>query len=406
MGSLIKYVVSYVISLLALLFSSCPIALTDEVKTWTLDDFEDGDLKGAPGVSWIVIADDLMGGASLAQIELRPGAAGSRHALRLAGKLGGVAPSFAGAWLPLERTGRNLDLSSFDGVRLRVKGPAHLDVGFRSGVVNFMARVEAGSEWTVVDVPFTKLAPIGRAPEGARWTASAAQVFGVTTPQTPVVDAPIGGEFAFEIDDVVFYGTKTGRLDPLVSGPSTGYGVVPFTKLSAIPSAGWRDLGVDPERDGLAPALPDAVRFEAIPSAAGNMLWARITLRDVPHDRWMGINLALDMDGDPADGFAWWGTNKAFKFDRLVTVWCFRVADGCQGYIGVSDAAQVAAGQIVSGGGGQLRFAIDRDRRAFVVGVPRQLLGLAGREVRLLGAVGSALLYADDVLGQGSAVLR
>ena len=118
------------------------------------------------------------------------------------------------------------------------------------------------------------------------------------------------------------------------------------------------------------------------------------------------MNLAIDTDGDPANGFAWWGANTAFKFDQLVTVWCFRVADGCQGYVGVADAAQVAARTLVAGGGERLRVAIDRDQRAFIVGVPRELLKLSGKEIRLVAAVGSALLFGDDVPGQGAATIR
>jgi hypothetical protein len=57
---------------------------SDDVRTWTLDDFEDGDLIAAPGVSWIVIviADDLGGGATVAHLDVRPG--GVRALRRLA----------------------------------------------------------------------------------------------------------------------------------------------------------------------------------------------------------------------------------------------------------------------------------------------------------------------------------
>jgi hypothetical protein len=297
-------------------------------------------------------------------------------------------------------------LSAFEGVRLRLKGPARLDVGFRSGVVNFMSRVEAGPEWQLVEIPFAQLAATGKAPEGARWNASALQVFGITTPQTATEGDHAAADVAFEVDDIVFYAQGADRLEPIVSGPSTGLAVVPFAKLSDVPVAGWVDQGSDPERDGKMPSLPDATRLETIASAPGNMLWARVTLREPPHDRWIGMNLAFDVDGDPANGFAWWGANSAFKFDRLVTVWCFRAAAGCQGYIGLADASEAASGTFVSGGADKLRFAIDRDRRAFVVGVPRDLLNLHGKEIRLVAAVGSALLYGDDVPGQGAATLR
>jgi hypothetical protein len=404
MATLLKFLK---LLLLAIVYAFLVIIRADEVRTWMLDDFEDGDLQSASGLSWIVIADDLAGGSTEAGLEVRPGGAGpSRHALRLAGRLGGGALSFAGMWAPLERSGRNLDLSAFEGVRLRVKGPARLDVGFRSGVVNFMSRVDAGPEWRLVEIPFTQLAPAGKAPEGTRWNAGALQVFGVTTPQTASEGNRAAADVAFEIDDIAFYAQGTGRVEPVVSGPSTGLAVAPFAKLSDIPAAGWVDQGSDPERDGKMPSLPDATRLETIAAAPGNMLWARVTLREPPHDRWIGMNLAFDLDGDPANGFAWWGANSAFKFDRLVTVWCFRVAAGCQGYVGLADSSEAASGTIVSGGADTLRFAIDRDRRAFVVGVPRDLLKIHGTEIRLVAAVGSALLYGDDVPGHGAATIR
>ncbi len=333
--------------------------------------------------------------------------AGSKRALRLAGRLGGGAGSFAGAWATLERTGRNLDLSAFEGVRLRVKGPARLDVGFRSGVVNFMARIEAGPDWKLVEIPFSTLKPSSiNVPDGTRWDASTLQVFGVTTPQIPASDDRTTGEMSFELDDVLFYADRSSRVELIASGSSTGVTVVPFTTFADIPSTGWIDLGPDPERDGTIPSLPDATRLEMIASAPDDVLWVKVTLREAPHDRWIGMNLAIDTDGDPANGFAWWGANTAFKFDQLVTVWCFRVADGCQGYVGVADAAQVAARTLVAGGGERLRVAIDRERRAFIVGVPRELLKLAGKEIRLVAAVGSALLFGDDVPGQGAATIR
>jgi hypothetical protein len=400
-----RSLITFASTLLTLAIALWSLVFQQSQRTWSLDDFEDGDLRGASGLSWIVIADDLAGGQANVRLNVRPaGPARSRLVLRVAGTLAGGTPSFAGAWLPLERAGRNLDVSGFDGVRLRVKGPARLDVGFRSGVANFMARIEAGAEWKTFDVPFSSLAPTGKVPEGTAWNPKAAQVFGVTTPHVPG-ESPAAGEVAFELDDVTFYGTGAGPGSPIVSGTPTGLAVVPFTSVAAIPSTGWIDLGADPERDGKALMLPDATRLEAIPSA-NDMLWVRVTLREPPHQRWMGVNLALDVDGDPANGFAWWGTNSGFKFDRLVTVWCFRVPDGCQGYVGIADAAQAAAGTLVAGGADALRVAMDSERRAFVVGVVRTRLGLDARPIRLVAAVGSALLYADDVPGQGAAIIR
>ena len=158
--------------LLAILFAVFHswVSITDHPAVWTLDNFEDGDLRAASGLSWIVLGDDLMGGATEARLELTSGAAETpRHALRVAGRLG--SGGFAGAWISLDSTGRSLDLSAFEGVRLRVKGPAALDIGFRSGITNFMARVDAGPEWRLVEVPFDSMRPSAKAPEGAKFTS-------------------------------------------------------------------------------------------------------------------------------------------------------------------------------------------------------------------------------------------
>jgi len=401
-----RFIVKVLLTLLVVLIRSSHPVVGAAPGTWTLDDFEDGDLKSAPGLYWFALADDLAGGASEAKIEiLTGGPAASPHVLGLTGRLSGRG-SFAGTWVQLDRSGRTVNLGAFEGVRLRLKGSGRLQVGFRSGMINYMAEVDAGAAWRLVNVPFASLAPLGKVPEGTRWSADAVQVFGVTTPQIPRDEEGMAGDVAFEVDDVVLYGRGAGSAAPVATGPTGQVSIVTLTPLASIPSTGWIHLADDPARDGKMPALPDATRLEAIPSSADGILWLRMTLREPPHDRWIGVNAALDVDGDPANGQAWWGANSAFKFDRLVTVWCIRVAEGCQGYIGLADADQVASGTMVSGGAQGLRFAIDRERRAFILGVPRESLRLGKPEFRLVAAVGSALIYGDDVPGQGAAPLR
>jgi complex I intermediate-associated protein 30 (CIA30) len=393
--------------LLLLLFPTGCLLFGREAGVWKIDDFEDGDLRAPHGLFWLLIADDLAGGASEARLEIAPGGtAGSKHALRLTGRLrGGAGWPFAGAWVDLDGSGRSVDLRAFQGIRLRVKGPARLQIGLRTAMTNFMAEIEAGSAWKTVEVPFDSLQPQGKVPEGTRWSPEAVQVFGVTTPQLPRGEERADGKVDFEIDDVTLYGPGPEGAKPVAAGSEGRISNVPFTPLASIPSSGWVELAVDPAGDGKKPSLPDATRLEAIPESPDGILWVRVTLREPPHDRWMGMNLALDLDGDPTDGTAWWGANGAFKFDQLVTVWCFHAGKGCEGYIGVSDAGQIASGNYAAAGG-NLKVAIDRERRAFVVGVPRSSLRLGKGDIRLVAAVGSALLYNDDVPGQGAAILH
>lgn len=371
-----------------------------------IDDFEDGDLRAPTGLSWITLADDLMGGESVARLEIVTGKdAASRGALRLAGRRSGRKTSFVGAWLPLEGAGRPLDLRAFEGVRLRVKGTGQVLVGFRAGNVNYMAAVEASAEWRVEAIPFDRLAPQGQVPEGTRFSPNVIQWFGVTTPPIPPGREVPASDIAFEIDDLELYGRAEESMEPIASGSPGPVTILPFVPLASIPAVGWLELATDPEGDASAPLLPDVTRLEVHPQSADGMIWFRMTLRETPHDRWMGVNLALDVDGNPENGQPWWGANSAFRFDRLLSVYCFPVVDGCQGMFGVVDSDQAASGT-VWGGGDVLRFAIDRDRRAFVVGVPRAALSLGSGPNRLVAAVGSALFFGDDVPGQGAALIR
>src|SRR5262245_7648380 len=104
---MLHYLLRAFLALFVVLLNACWCGFGEEPAVWTLDDFEDGNLVAATGWSWIVIADDLAGGASVASLSASgPGAGGSRHALRLTGRLSNAGGwPFAGAWLPIDRTG-------------------------------------------------------------------------------------------------------------------------------------------------------------------------------------------------------------------------------------------------------------------------------------------------------------
>jgi hypothetical protein len=135
--------------------------------------------------------------------------------------------------------------------------------------------------------------------------------------------------------------------------------------------------------------------------SADGLIWFRIGLRDAPPSSWLGLNLALDVDGDPANGTPWWGVNTAFRFDRLVSVWLFKAGDEYQGVTGTADAAAVDQGDFMAGGR-DLRVAVDHGSPAFLVGVPRSALGAGVGMIRFVAAVGSALAHNDDVPDTGA----
>lgn len=383
---------------LGMLSAFAAAGVEDRGRVLTVDDFEDGDRRAASGLSWISIADDLMGGASTADHEVTAGGPSGGRALRVSGE---VAPDgFAGAWVALDGRGRATDVSDFSGIRLRVRGPGSLQVALRGGPragANYAAPIEARSDWTSVDVPFETLK--AQRPESPAFDPHSVRWLGVG------VRAPRSGRYAFELDEVGLYAARGDARIRVQDGPTMA---LPFdaAEPAEVPQCAWKELATEAGDDGKQKRLPDATSVSICPDGPPDRAWFRIALAGPLPARWLGVNLALDLDGDPANGMAWWGTNKAFHFDRLVTAYGSVTDSGYEGMTGIADAADVRAGNMSGPQPHAVRIALDRAKPAFLVGIPRSALETASpAPIRMVAAVGSALQHNDDVPNEGAVIL-
>jgi len=365
--------------------------------TWRFDDFESADHVTAHQLAWIALGDDLFGGQSSLTIEnVRGGAHAAGHALRLRGEVSPASTAFAGAWAPLDGEGRPVDLRAFDALRFAARGEGAFQAGVRSGVGravgNFMSSFTPGPDWKVFELPFDRLTAVGPGSASAAWSPQSVHYLGITT-------APgAHGPFRLEIDDVELV-SNHGVSHPLPV-PQPGSVRAMRVTLDPLPiKAAWRELASDPAGDGKQPALPDATAV-AVADDGPDRIWFRIALHDTPPAGWVGVNLALDVDGDEANGTPWWGANTAFRFDRLVSVYLFKTGETYQGMAGTSDAAAVARGELMAEGR-DVRVAIDRGSPAFLVNVPRAVFGGGTSIGRFIVAAGSALAHNDDVPDTG-----
>jgi hypothetical protein len=365
-------------------------------RSLTIDDFEDKDRRAASGLSWISISDDLMGGGSIADLEVIDTGAAPRHALRVTGEI--AASGFAGAWVALDGRARAVDLSDFQGIRLRIRGNGVVQLALRAGPspgVNYMAPMDAGPAWREVDIPFD------------RFVNKAAPAFDRTSVRWLGVSVGAGrtGRFEVEVDDIALYAGRSDARLRVQDGP-TWAAAFQASPVSDLPKGPWRELARDDGDDGKQKRLPDATDLAVCFEDSRERVWFRIALAGPLPSRWMGVNLALDLDGDSTNGMAWWGTNQAFRFDRLVTVYGFATGSGYEGMIGVADAAEVQASNLQGSGGDRVQIALDQAHRAFFIGIPRRALGHPTQApVRVLAAVGSAMQHNDDLPDTGAAVL-
>src|SRR5256885_8684369 len=161
----------------------------------------------------------------------------------------------------------------------------------------------------------------------------------------------------------------------------------------------WTVVGFDTKGDARDPSLADAATLSYRYDKEQDLLWFRVSLYGVPNEQAFGVNLVFDTGGDEAAKMDWWGANKAFKFDKLLTAWVTRGAQGYEGTIGVGDAAGVKAKQFNNLLQNNLQIRVEGD--SVLIGVKRTDV-TDKMKMKLIAAVGSNQEWNDDVPNAGS----
>jgi hypothetical protein len=392
----------------ALVLGSGPLpAFSHSEKAFPFDDFDDGDLALGSGLLWMPIADDELGGATEARVDtVRPGASGSSGALRLQTTIRpGFAAPFAGVWAPLDREGMLADLSGYRGLRFRARGSgATFLAGFRRGTpttsTNFLRAFTPTDSWSLVEIDFSELAPQPSARASLVWSPRDVGWLGFTS------QAGSAGDLWLEIDDVEL----VGSAEPPAREPSASGSRVVRTRLAAAPDdAGleWKLLAEEEEADGRYPSLPDAARLSY--AVKGGRLTLRIDLVEPLPAKWLGVNVAIDCDEDPRNGLAWWGFNKEFHFDRLLSAYLTRSGSEYQGVVGITDAKGAEAFDLTRLGSEVLSVAVDSEAKSIFVSVALRNVNVhvgSDGNFHLVATVGSPFIPNDDVPDRGFAAIE
>jgi len=162
----------------------------------------------------------------------------------------------------------------------------------------------------------------------------------------------------------------------------------------------WTVLSFDGRADGRDSSLADAALLAYRYDKQQDLLWFRVTLYGAPNGEGFGVNLVLDTGADDAARMNWWGANKAFRFDKLVTAWVTPSDNGFHGTIGVGDPAGAQAKQFNNLRQNNLQIRVEGD--SIVIGVKRTDV-TDKLQMKLLAAVGSNLHWNDDIPNVGSA---
>jgi hypothetical protein len=173
-------------------------------RSWSaslIDDFSAKDLTSSIGQRWSIDSDSSFGGASTVRTAHRKGA------LHVWGRLNPKAgmPGLAGISLNFDDGEKPLDVSGFDGVRLRItstKGPLALKL-ITAGIKNYdyhAAFIQNRPTAQLLESPFTEFRQIWSAP--VAWTGK--DMRGVAL----WVSNMAAGDYDFTVDSIELYKKK------------------------------------------------------------------------------------------------------------------------------------------------------------------------------------------------------
>ena len=193
----------------------------------------------------------------------------------------------------------------------------------------------------------------------------------------------------------------TRRLSYLVSKIAL---LLLFSMIAAASASAqiWTVIGAKAKGTARDPSLAEAAQLSFRYDKQQDLLWFRVSLYGKPDEQAFGVNIVLDTGGDEAAKMNWWGANKTFKFDKLLTAWVTRGSDGYQGTIGVGDAAGANAKQFNNLRQNNLQIFVGSD--SIVIGVKRSDV-TDKLKMNLLAAVGSNQQWNDDLPRTGFATI-
>ena len=156
----------------------------------------------------------------------------------------------------------------------------------------------------------------------------------------------------------------------------------------------WVQMMIDPLGDAKGGSPIDAAQLSTRYDRAADVIWFRVALYGKSVGEMFGVQLAIDTGGDGSAKAQWWGANKEFKFDRLVTARVTRNGGAYRGTMGVANADGAAAGNFTNVSRDSLQLRVDGD--AIMVGVRRADLGDATK-MNIIAAVGSHTDWTDEI---------
>lgn len=166
--------------------------------------------------------------------------------------------------------------------------------------------------------------------------------------------------------------------------------------------APWTLGGEDADGDGRRANFQDGRALWYWLDAATDTLWVRLGVHGEIDEQLPAVSLSFDLDDDQGTGMPWYGSNAAFRFDKMVSVGPVRRdGDHFVGYNGITDVDGVRRRDWINERQGNIAFLLDPAGRSYIVGVAVSDLAPRASRLHFIGSVGHQATWNDDIIDRG-----
>lgn len=197
------------------------------------------------------------------------------------------------------------------------------------------------------------------------------------------------------VDLTIHWGT-TKAVIPIEETFKTPYAPESIQKFA------WNLLLTDTIADGQNPNSSDGKALYYYHETQTDSIWFKLETHNRISTLDPAISISLDTDNDQSTGASWYGSNRTFKVDLMLSVGPVRQGNGYSGYNGITDAEGITNREWINVIKGNLTYYFDRDGSAYYLGVKRTDLGEHTKSINLIGSVGANSRWNDDIGKDGT----
>lgn len=180
--------------------------------------------------------------------------------------------------------------------------------------------------------------------------------------------------------------------------------IIPLTESFRTPELpekirqfAWNLLLEDTIADGRVPQSSDGKAFYYYHDLKSDSLWFKLETHNPISLINPAISVSIDTDNNQETGANWYGSNRQFKVDLMLSAGPVRQGNGYAGYNGLTDAEGIKNRKWINVISNNLTVYFDPEGRAYYLGLKRKDLGAHSDTINLIGSVGANSMWNDDI---------